>query len=43
MNGRTVNGDAIQEIELKNGHIILEEFDELGDLHIATSHHIRRI
>ena len=37
MNGRTVNGDAIQEIELKNGHIILEEFDELGDLHIATS------
>lgn len=37
MNGRTINGDAIQEVELKNGHIVLEEFDELGDLHIATS------
>lgn len=37
MNGRTINGDAIQEVELKNGHIVLEEFDEMGDLHIATS------
>lgn len=42
MNGRTINGDAIQEVELKNGQIVLEEhleneFDEIGDMHVATS------
>jgi GTP cyclohydrolase I len=37
MNGRTINGDAIQEVELKNGQIVLEEYDEMGDLHVATS------
>lgn len=37
MSAKTMNGNAIQEVELKNGHIIFEDHDELGDLHIATS------
>ncbi len=37
MNGRTSYSDVIQEVELKNGKIVFEEYDELGDLHIATS------
>lgn len=37
MNGQTKFSDAIQEVELTNGRIVLNEFDEIGDLHIATS------